>query len=114
MLIDLWKCSHFQESASASKQAAVESDEEARRRRRELAVKALKKSLAQQEAHSRREDEHGESRSTNPVENTRPSVTPQTPHELSGSARPAVKGLSGQKELAPGVASLGSRCSLCP
>lgn len=100
----------MQESASASKQAAVESDEEARRRRRELAVKALKKSLAQQESVAARDRE-----AIAPVEQARvPANTRvvQVAHETQGPARPAMKGLASHHKQR-WAAQVGSRFAIC-
>lgn len=84
---------NFQENASASKQAAVESDEEARRRRRELAVKALKKSL--------QEGERGENRtSTATVEQSRLPANSQVAQDTVDTVGQAVKPQTSQKEQA--------------
>ena len=108
----------LQESASASKQAAVESDEEARRRRRELAVKALKKSLALA-------GERGESRgSTVAVEQARLPSSSEATQDAVGSSRQAVAPQVFQKEQSSGAAQAPvaeattagrgvTRCAIC-
>lgn len=78
-------------------------------------MKALKKSLAQQEAASRRDEgERCESRSSAAAEQARLTVHAQAANESVGAARPAVKAHVCLKEQsAPSTQTGGSRCATC-